>query len=424
MAIIKCPECGNNVSEHAEICPECGYPISQLKKSDIKGSPKVVCPECGAEVEAGNTICKNCGFPFSKNKETKLINKKLIIAITAVCVVALISCIVLMNNSKHSTTNSNIAKDGVKSEKESGFSISDLGDDPDKDKVITFYDAMKQAYHDTSADYGVSNNDVIENVRKAINDFEAIDTTGFKYAGYVDEVKNNVMYVAFKAAYIEADMSEYVDYSFVKSTHSKIINEYLENIIAIPLPFEYDEQDSKGESTQNQYSYNEVKNKLIDYMNEMVQSGVPIQDYSTYYSYPDGKDSIYEADGKTINFNYAINFGEASNYNFTMSIDINGYHTYPSSITISTPEKDVVLYSSQVFSYDMGDYMMISPCLYHKEYSNSVNSNYAVLEEMFNSNSTITIKIDEALSFDLTDEDKENGAAYMLFFDVLKNYMG
>lgn len=26
MALIKCPECGNNISEHAPSCPHCGIP--------------------------------------------------------------------------------------------------------------------------------------------------------------------------------------------------------------------------------------------------------------------------------------------------------------------------------------------------------------------------------------------------------------
>lgn len=29
MALIKCPECGNQVSDHAAACPKCGYPIAK-----------------------------------------------------------------------------------------------------------------------------------------------------------------------------------------------------------------------------------------------------------------------------------------------------------------------------------------------------------------------------------------------------------
>lgn len=29
MAMIKCPECGRNVSSMAKVCPDCGYPIAE-----------------------------------------------------------------------------------------------------------------------------------------------------------------------------------------------------------------------------------------------------------------------------------------------------------------------------------------------------------------------------------------------------------
>ena len=28
MALIKCPECGNKISDKAEICPKCGYELN------------------------------------------------------------------------------------------------------------------------------------------------------------------------------------------------------------------------------------------------------------------------------------------------------------------------------------------------------------------------------------------------------------
>jgi len=36
MALIKCPECGNSISEHAPTCPHCGIP-KKSKKSLIRG---------------------------------------------------------------------------------------------------------------------------------------------------------------------------------------------------------------------------------------------------------------------------------------------------------------------------------------------------------------------------------------------------
>lgn len=38
MALIKCPECGNKVSEYAATCPHCGGPIAFSK---IRGSTPI-----------------------------------------------------------------------------------------------------------------------------------------------------------------------------------------------------------------------------------------------------------------------------------------------------------------------------------------------------------------------------------------------
>ncbi len=34
MSLINCPECGNNVSDIANVCPHCGYPIANATKSN------------------------------------------------------------------------------------------------------------------------------------------------------------------------------------------------------------------------------------------------------------------------------------------------------------------------------------------------------------------------------------------------------
>lgn len=32
MALIKCPECGKEISDKAGKCPHCGYPIEEIEK--------------------------------------------------------------------------------------------------------------------------------------------------------------------------------------------------------------------------------------------------------------------------------------------------------------------------------------------------------------------------------------------------------
>ena len=69
MALIKCIECGNKVSDQAKSCPECGCPVEPKKIEK-----KIVCFECGASISDKNETCPKCGVPLkeiSKNKASK-----------------------------------------------------------------------------------------------------------------------------------------------------------------------------------------------------------------------------------------------------------------------------------------------------------------------------------------------------------------
>ncbi len=39
MALIKCPECGNSISDKAEKCPHCGLPAAYFSSSDKPANP-------------------------------------------------------------------------------------------------------------------------------------------------------------------------------------------------------------------------------------------------------------------------------------------------------------------------------------------------------------------------------------------------
>lgn len=56
MALIKCSECGKEMSDKAKICPHCGF-------------EKKECPECGKEVKSKNNVCENCGFILKNDKK-------------------------------------------------------------------------------------------------------------------------------------------------------------------------------------------------------------------------------------------------------------------------------------------------------------------------------------------------------------------
>ena len=56
--IIKCPECGHQVSDRAKTCPSCGIEIAG----------KVTrCPDCGEIIFKDQAECPNCHCPINRD---------------------------------------------------------------------------------------------------------------------------------------------------------------------------------------------------------------------------------------------------------------------------------------------------------------------------------------------------------------------
>ncbi len=51
MALIRCPECGREISDTAINCPHCGYSFEKMK----------FCKFCGEKIPADSEICTKCG---------------------------------------------------------------------------------------------------------------------------------------------------------------------------------------------------------------------------------------------------------------------------------------------------------------------------------------------------------------------------
>lgn len=75
MALIKCVECGNDVSDKAAYCPKCGKAVNSI--SENKGEKtNNLCKECGQEIDLVTGICLNCGFDLKKVEKKKRDSKK------------------------------------------------------------------------------------------------------------------------------------------------------------------------------------------------------------------------------------------------------------------------------------------------------------------------------------------------------------
>lgn len=66
MALIKCSECGQEISSSAKTCPHCGIKISLQ-----------TCPECAAKLNGDEINCPECGYPVGKKNATNIITENL-----------------------------------------------------------------------------------------------------------------------------------------------------------------------------------------------------------------------------------------------------------------------------------------------------------------------------------------------------------
>jgi len=62
MALIKCPDCGKEISDKAEKCIYCGKVFIQ--------KAKIYCAECGAKIPDGANCCQVCGCPVGSENQT------------------------------------------------------------------------------------------------------------------------------------------------------------------------------------------------------------------------------------------------------------------------------------------------------------------------------------------------------------------
>lgn len=68
MALVKCPECGQEISDKAEKCIYCGF---ELRQEEQVVQDTIKCEECGATLTKEDTVCPVCGCPVEKEQETE-----------------------------------------------------------------------------------------------------------------------------------------------------------------------------------------------------------------------------------------------------------------------------------------------------------------------------------------------------------------
>lgn len=76
MALIKCPECGKDVSDKSDVCIHCGYPLKEyILQNKYTLAMQHGCPKCGHEYRL---LIENGGYIFcGKCMHEEIIDEKL-----------------------------------------------------------------------------------------------------------------------------------------------------------------------------------------------------------------------------------------------------------------------------------------------------------------------------------------------------------
>lgn len=69
MGLMKCPDCGREISENTKQCPYCGSPF--------ENENLMSCPSCGHSVSKKANACPNCGHPLQEKQTIRVTFSKI-----------------------------------------------------------------------------------------------------------------------------------------------------------------------------------------------------------------------------------------------------------------------------------------------------------------------------------------------------------
>ena len=195
--LIKCPECGKEISDKAEVCPSCGYPIASKKeknipvteeKQDLKKEEHIQQEQDSASVEIKDTNVEESG-------EKRTGKKKIIIGAIALVACGCIAAVVLNTNKSDNTVH-------ITSENWSYFETADgkeydgiLKTNSKKDLVAVTSDGdylILKSGQDNNIKYGYHKDISDDSYNKITSLYEIKDTKDTDITIEIGDVKSDI----------------------------------------------------------------------------------------------------------------------------------------------------------------------------------------------------------------------------------------
>lgn len=225
MALIKCPKCGKEISDKAKKCPACG---NRLKRNYIPLILIIVVIILAVMITVINRSNERKEQEREQERQAQ-IEIKLAEANELYYVYDLEGvsvCYDELDALNYDTAYLRTILD---------YDISVYDD------VKVFYDTFKDV-DDKLHNNGYSSLEhLINTLREPIETFDALKINqGSEFGKYIYNIRNNMMYMAFKMQYINGNDLD-LDYGLTSSGYAFLIETYTERIVEEPFPYSEEE---------------------------------------------------------------------------------------------------------------------------------------------------------------------------------------
>ena len=69
MSLIKCPECGKEISDRADACIHCGFPVAKYREEEQETK---LCDFCDSKNKSNETYCRQSGGSITTEKNWRV----------------------------------------------------------------------------------------------------------------------------------------------------------------------------------------------------------------------------------------------------------------------------------------------------------------------------------------------------------------